>query len=83
MDICASTDVPGGQRPQKGLQIPWDWNYDGCELQQVLWGLIESFLKKRFIYYMNKYVVAVFRHTRKGHQISLQMVVRHHVVAGI
>jgi hypothetical protein len=25
----------------------------------------------------------VFRHSRRGHQISLQMVVSHHVVAGI
>ena len=25
----------------------------------------------------------VFRHTRRGHQIPLQMAVRHHVVAGI
>uniref|UniRef100_A0ABK0KX42 Poly(A) binding protein interacting protein 2 n=1 Tax=Rattus norvegicus TaxID=10116 RepID=A0ABK0KX42_RAT len=27
--------------------------------------------------------VAVFRHTKRGHQISLQMVVSHHVVSGI
>jgi hypothetical protein len=30
-----------------------------------------------------KYTVAVFRHARRGRQISLQMVVSHHVVAGI
>jgi hypothetical protein len=30
-----------------------------------------------------KYTVADFRHTRRGHQISLPMVVSHHVVAGI
>jgi hypothetical protein len=30
-----------------------------------------------------KYTVAVFRHTRRGRQISLRMVVSHHVVAGI
>jgi hypothetical protein len=29
-----------------------------------------------------KYSIAIFRHTRRGHQISLQMVVSHHVVAG-
>uniref|UniRef100_A0A0A6YWJ0 G protein subunit alpha transducin 1 n=1 Tax=Mus musculus TaxID=10090 RepID=A0A0A6YWJ0_MOUSE len=29
------------------------------------------------------YTVAVFRHTRRGSQILLQMVVSHHVVAGI
>jgi hypothetical protein len=36
----------------------------------------------RFII-ISKYTVAVFRCTRRGHQISLQMVVSHHVVAGI
>ena len=30
-----------------------------------------------------KYTVAVFRHTRRGRQISLRVVVSHHVVAGI
>jgi hypothetical protein len=30
-----------------------------------------------------KYTLAVFRHTRRGHQISLRRVVSHHVVAGI
>jgi len=34
------------------------------------------FFKGLFIIY------TVFRHTRKGHQIPLQMVVSHHVVAG-
>jgi hypothetical protein len=29
-----------------------------------------------------KYTVAVFRHNRTGHRISLQMVVSHHVVVG-
>jgi hypothetical protein len=29
------------------------------------------------------YTVAVYRRTRRGHQISLQVVVSHHVVAGI
>ena len=32
---------------------------------------------------ISKYTVAVFRRTRKGHQISLQVVVSHHEVAGI
>jgi hypothetical protein len=30
-----------------------------------------------------KYTVAVFRHSRRGRQILLKMVVSHHVVAGI
>ena len=32
---------------------------------------------------ISKYTVAVFRWTRRGRQISLQMSVSHHVVAGI
>ena len=31
---------------------------------------------------INKYTVTVFRHTRRGRQILLQMVVSHHVVPG-
>jgi len=38
--------------------------------------------KKKTYYYIYEYTVAVFRHTRRGHQIPLQMVVNHHVVAG-
>ena len=44
-----------------------------------------SFSKKFFniyLFYVYEYTVAVFRHTRRGHQIPLQMVVSHHVVAG-
>jgi len=41
-----------------------------------------SFLSFFFKFILHKYTVAVFRHTRRGHQISLQMVVSHHVVAG-
>jgi hypothetical protein len=36
-----------------------------------------------YLFIIYKYTVAVFRCTRRGHQISLQMVVSHHVVAGI
>ncbi|EDL24166.1 mCG145387, partial [Mus musculus] len=41
-----------------------------------------SFFFLRFIYFI-KYTVAVFKHSRRGGQISLRMVVSHHVVAGI
>jgi hypothetical protein len=40
-------------------------------------------LKKELFIIIDKYTVAVFRCTRRGHQISLQVVVSHHVVAGI
>jgi hypothetical protein len=41
------------------------------------------FFKKIYLFIICKYTVAVFRHTRRGHQILLQMAVSHHVVAGI
>jgi hypothetical protein len=43
--------------------------------------LFLSFLFKIYLFIICKYTVAVFRHSRRGHQISLQMVVSHHVVA--
>jgi hypothetical protein len=41
------------------------------------------FFLKIYIFIIYKYTVVVFRHSRRGSQISLQMVVSHHVVAGI
>jgi hypothetical protein len=43
------------------------------------------FFKDLFIYLfiICKYTVAVLRYSRRGHQISLWIVVSHHVVAGI
>jgi hypothetical protein len=38
--------------------------------------------KKKDLFYVYEHTIAVFRHTRRGHRISLQMVVSHHVVAG-
>jgi hypothetical protein len=38
--------------------------------------------KQKKLNYLYEYTVAVFRHTRRGHQMPLQMVVSHHVVAG-
>jgi hypothetical protein len=35
-----------------------------------------------YLFYVCEYSVVVFRHTRRGHQIPLQMVLSHHVVAG-
>jgi hypothetical protein len=40
------------------------------------------FFKDLFII-IHKFTVAVFRHPRRGHQISLWVVVSHHMVAGI
>jgi hypothetical protein len=52
--------------------------------QQQKQKLIETvFFLKIYLFIICKYTVAVFRHSRRGSQISLQMVVSHHVVAGI
>jgi hypothetical protein len=37
---------------------------------------------KVYLFYVYEYTEADFRHTRREHQILLQMVVSHHVVAG-
>ena len=40
------------------------------------------FVCELFIYFnVSEYPVVVFRHTRRGHRIPLQMLVSHHVVA--
>jgi hypothetical protein len=52
-----------------------------CETVNLL--RILSFFFKIYLFIICKYTVAVFRHTRRGRQISLRMVVSHHVVAGI
>jgi hypothetical protein len=41
------------------------------------------FFFKDLLFIICKYTVAVFRHSRRGSQILLRMVVSHHVVAGI
>lgn len=45
--------------------------------------LILIFFFKIYLFIICKYTVAVFRHSRRGSQILLQMVVSHHGVAGI
>jgi hypothetical protein len=48
----------------------------------LVWLACSLWPKDLFII-INRYTVAVFKHTRRGHQISLQMVVSHHVIARI
>jgi hypothetical protein len=44
---------------------------------------LRLFFLKIYLFIICKYTVVVFRYTRRGHQISLRVVVSHHVVAGI
>jgi hypothetical protein len=53
-----------------------------CIIPSLLYFLLVGFFLKITLLIIYKHTVAVFRHTRRGHQISLQMVVSHHVVAG-
>jgi len=39
-------------------------------------------LLKIYLFYVYEYYVYVFRHTRRGYWIPLQMVLSHHVIAG-
>ena len=38
------------------------------------------FVKIYYLYYVYEYTISFFRNTRRGNQISLQKVLRHHVV---
>jgi hypothetical protein len=49
---------------------------------RIIFAATSFFFKDLFIV-IYKYTVAVFRHSRRGHQISSRMVVNYHVVAGI
>jgi hypothetical protein len=50
-----------------------------------LWSLsfFFFFFLNIYLFIICKYTVVVFRYTRRGNQISLRVVVSHHVVAGI
>jgi hypothetical protein len=71
-----------------GLSFQWyikAFLFIGTVLLICIFPLFLFFFLTLFIYLFItcKYTLAVFRHSRRGRQISLQMVVSHHVVAGI
>jgi hypothetical protein len=47
-----------------------------------LWSCLFLFLFLKDLFYVYEHTVDVFRYARRGHQIPLQIVVSHHVVAG-
>ena len=73
----------------RSYQLTWTWGLriwkDGKTTvwccRQLYFSFTVLFLKI-YLFYLYEYTVTVFRHTRRGHWIPLQMVVRHHVVAG-
>jgi hypothetical protein len=64
------------------LDISWDQGIKFRSSVLVCNGIFFFFFKI-YLFIICKYTVAVFRHSRRGRQILLQMVVSHHVVAGI
>ena len=56
---------------------------DGNRTQDLCSLWLRSLRPKDLFIIICKYILAVFRHTRRGRQIPLQMAVSHHVVAGI
>jgi hypothetical protein len=58
------------------------WNLKDVQLEEVFMNYQNNFLlKKIFILYLLVHC-SCLRHTRKGRQIPLQMVVSYHVVTG-
>jgi hypothetical protein len=53
-----------------------------CYYGQLLMFFFKNYHFKIIYYLFNVYEYTVFRHTKRGHQIPLQMVVSHCVVAG-
>jgi hypothetical protein len=75
VSICVPTYIPPKPCPKKAVRNGPEGGGGG---------------NKRFFFFFNiclfiicKYTVAVLRHSRRGSQILLRMVVSHHVVAGI
>jgi hypothetical protein len=51
-------------------------------IRGIGFGVFCCYLGGLYLFYVYEYTITVFSHTRKGHQIPLQMVVNHHIVAG-
>jgi hypothetical protein len=85
--------VYAGAHGSQGIRSPGSGITGKCELLDIgarnqntsfarAAGALFFFLKI-YLFTICKYTVVVFRYTRRGHQISLRVVVSHHVVAGI
>jgi hypothetical protein len=44
--------------------------------------LSDYYLFKIYLFYVHEHTIAIFRHPRRGHQISSQIVLGHYMVAG-
>ena len=71
--------ITGGCEPPCGC---WDLNSGPSKEQSVLSLSFFFFLNFFICLILCEYTVIVFRHTKRGHRIPLQITVKHHVVAG-
>jgi hypothetical protein len=90
LSLIPSTQLGGSQYLQlqlsgsQTLLAPKDTStYTQIKLKRKLFIEVNCFFFFKDLFIICKYTVAVFRHTRRGSQFLLQMVVSHHVVAGI
>jgi hypothetical protein len=71
-------EFKAGTWGQELMQRPWRSTAHWL-VPRALFSLLSSLLKKKFfkiyLFIIYKYSVAVFRHTRRGHQIPLQILV--------
>jgi hypothetical protein len=88
---CKGKSSPLLNSPVPGIQRVPVWRSRGDRLEQLCmlhWDHWVWFCFPFFLFFfldlfiICKYNVAVFRHTRRGNESSLWMVVSHHVVAG-
>jgi hypothetical protein len=70
------------ERHSRWLHLSGGWSLPALLGWKEVTNIYMYFLKI-YLCIICKYTVAVFRHSRRGQQISLRMVVSHHVVAGI
>jgi hypothetical protein len=91
-EVCNETLYPSSSQPLRSIvsrtAVRLSAAWTGCRHYPLLSQLGEScpdaysegvgiFIFKIYLFIIYKYTVAVFRHTRRGHLISLQMVMSH------
>jgi hypothetical protein len=68
-------------RSYKASSLGWERTFQESEVSDIP-AIRPLFKRTIYLFYVYECTVAVFRHTRRGHQISLQMVASYNVAAG-
>jgi hypothetical protein len=64
------------------LTESWNSGHNCRTARVFFWGGGLFVCLRSCLFYIYEYTVIIFRYTRRGHQIPLQIAVSHHVVAG-